>query len=152
MGSFSSPIFTMEDKPIIDKKRMESLRKLIDSGSEENINLAVNIVENCDIEKSFPMILKVIASSPMEKYTMNTPFTRSLTFFSYVSALIHNKMEMVPIQHDLDFIIDLWERHHKIQIIQEDIRVRKELILAYKSEKLVKSFKPNLNPKKNVRK
>lgn len=141
----------MEQKPIIDEKKADSLKKLLDSGSQENINLAVQIVEHCDIEKSFPNILNVMASCPNNKFTMNTPFSGSMNFWNYVSSLIHNKLGLIPIGHSLDFILDLWERHNKIQIIKEDMVQRKKLILSYQGNELVASFKPNLNPKKNVK-
>ena len=141
----------MEQKPIIDEKKAESLKKLLDSGSQENINLAVQIVEHCDIEKSFLRILNVMASCPNNKFTMNTPFSGSMNFWNYVSSLIHNRLDQIPIEISLDFILDLWERHNKIQIIKEDMVQRKKLILAYKGNYSVASFNPKLNPKKNVR-
>lgn len=143
----------MSDKPIIDEERKNSIVNLFNSGSEEDLNMAFQIVHQCDIVKSFPMILQIIAACPKEKYTMQTPFILSENFRKYVvDDLLVGNANLIPATHDLDFITDLWEKHHKLHIINEDIRMRKKLILAFKSDGIKNSFKPNLNPKKNVKK
>lgn len=141
----------MSDKPIIDEKRKDKFKALLDSREKENINLVVNIVDKCDIEKSFPMILELMAACPFPNYTMNTPFVVCQNFYEYVSSLIHDRQEEIPTQHSIQFIMDLWERHNKMQIIKEDIHFRKKLLKAYAGIEVAFQFKPNLNPKKNVK-
>lgn len=143
----------MSKKPIIDEKRKNSIVSLLDSGTEENKNMAFQIVHQCDIVKSFPMLLQIMAACPNLKFTMQTPFLLSENFRAYViDDLLQGNVGLIPSSHDLDFITDLWERHHKLHIIKEDIEMRKKLILSYTGPGKALQFKPNLNPKKNVKK
>jgi hypothetical protein len=141
----------MTEKPIINHNRKNQLQKLLLTDSKEDETLAVSIVDNCNIEKSFPMLLQLMAACPDQKYTMHTALINSKNFLAYTYTLIRNDVGLIPAQHSLDFILDLWERHNKIQIIKEDMVQRKKLILAYQGNELIASFNPTLNPKKNVK-
>ena len=143
----------MSEKPIIDEKRKNSIVSLLNSGTEENKNMAVQIIHHCDIVKSFPMLLQIMAACTDSHLTMQTPFILSENFRAYViDDLLQGDVGLIPAFHDLDFITDLWERHHKLHMIKENIEMRKKLILSYTGPGKALQFKPNLNPKKNVKK
>lgn len=122
----------MAEKAILTKENTEKIIKLLSSISEDDRDLAISIVDNCNIEKSFEEILYILSSHSTSEYTMNTPLIRSKNIQQYIIGdLLLGASEKIPMDHDLNFLLDLWERHNKIQIVQGDIRTRKRLISAY---------------------
>lgn len=141
----------MAEKIIIDNQRSKKIVSMLESGDEDTITMAVKIVDNCDIEKSFPELLFIMASHQNVKYTMLTPLVTSVNFFHYVLNLEENVFIMIPVQPSLDFILKLWKGYHEINSISEDLNIKSRIIKAYQAEDTIHSFNPKLNPKKNVK-
>ena len=133
----------MEDKPIIDEEKRKNLEKLL-QGSLEDVALAISIVDQCDIEQSFPELLIVASAYPSMAHTMNTVLIESKTFSSYVLHLLNGNQHLIPVENDLNFLIELWERHQKLHIMSEDLKFRKKLATAYTRN----SFEPFISPQK----
>lgn len=132
----------MADKPIIDDEKRKNLEKLL-QGSDEDVALAISIIDQCDIEQSFPELLVVVSAFPSLEYKMNTVLIKSKTFSSYVLHLLNGNEKLIPIESDLNFLMDLWERHQKLHIMSEDLKFRKKLATAYTRN----TFNPFLSPK-----
>lgn len=132
----------MADKPIIDEEKRKNLEKLL-QGSDEDKALALSIVDQCDIEESFPELLIIVAAYPTFKHKLNTILIESKVFSSYVLHLLNGNESLIPIESDLNFIMDLWERHQKLYIMNTDLKFRKKLALAYTRN----NFEPFKGPK-----
>jgi hypothetical protein len=131
----------MAEKAILTKEHTEKILKLLRSKSEDDQDLALSIVDNCNIEKSFEEILYILSSHQDSLYTLNTPLIKSKNIQQYiVGDLLLGAYERIPVEPDLNFLLDLWERHHKIQIVQGDLQVRKRLISAYVGKLSESSF------------
>jgi len=126
-------------------------------GTDEDLKLIINIIDNCNIEESLLYILALIPHRYDEKKTMATPITRSYKFFTFLSDLDPNITwsygRFFGIQYDLNKLIDV-RKAHCIRENKNPTQGSKFLAMEYiepPKNLNVKSITPKLNPKRKQR-
>jgi len=122
-------------------------------GTDEDLKLIINIIDNCNIEESLLYILALIPHRYDEKKTMATPITRSYKLFTFLSDLDPTIGRFVGIQYDLNKLIDVWKAHC-IRENKNPTQGSKFLAMEYiepPKNLNVKSTIPKLNPKRKQR-
>ena len=138
-------------KPVIDEKKRIQLEKLL-NGAEQDVSLAIKIVDSCNIPVSFVELLCLISAKYDLKYTMATPLIISKNFQSYLIMLLGNEM-FIPNIYSMDFIIRLWQLHCQFHEIPRSKREKKYIVKNYRPTEKERFGNPmELNPKANVNK
>jgi hypothetical protein len=158
MGELSSSPFIYHQNTsmsrIIDYKDYVKLKNLL-KGSEEDANLAVTIIDNCSIEVSFPWIISLISQRSNKTYALSSVVCKSNNVCRYIAGLIGEKTPF-KIEYNLDYLLGLLVLHEEITNNKTPASIKKIIIADYESLKTEKSlmytFKPQLKPKKDVRK
>lgn len=139
---------------ILDYKDYVKLKNLL-KGSEEDANLAVSIIDNCDLEVSFPWIISLISQRSNKTYALSSVVCKSNNVCRYITGLIGEKTPF-QIEYSLDYLLALLTRWEVIRNgYQTPASIKKIIIADYESLKTEKSvlytFKPQLKPKKDVK-
>lgn len=139
---------------IIDYKDYVKLKNLL-KGSEEDANLAVTIIDNCNMEVSFPWIISLISQRSNKTYSLSSMVCKSNNVCKYIDELI-GRGHPFPLEYDLDYLFSLLTRWEVKTNSEVSASIKKIIIADYESLKTEKSvrytFKPQLKPKKDVRK
>jgi hypothetical protein len=76
---------------IITREKYLKLKTLLDSNDPQNIDLVINIIDNCSIEKSFPHLLNLYTKHKNIKYTFASTISRSKKLLNFIHSL-NNKI------------------------------------------------------------
>lgn len=141
-----------EEKLIIDKVKYQQLKKLL-KGSKENQELAINFIDNCNIQASFKYVICLINAGIDVKTRGASLVFKKENVWNYIDSLLDNA---IPSFHDLNMLISAYENHCWDNKELPSARDIKFIALEYKqyspiaSEKAMGN-KPKLNPKVNVK-
>ncbi len=134
---------------ILDYKDYIKLKNLL-KGSEEDANLAVAIIDKCNIKVSFPWIIGLISQRTNRKYAMCSHICKSENLCLYIAAYLTSSSFIL--EYDLDYLTDLLRIHECKTKSKIPNSIMKIIIADYESLKTEKSsmyiFKPQLKPKK----
>lgn len=72
---------------IITREKYLKLKTLLDSNDPQNIDLVINIIDNCNIEKSFPHLLNLYTKHKNIKYTFASTISRSKNLLNFIYNL-----------------------------------------------------------------
>jgi hypothetical protein len=137
---------------ILDYKDYVKLKNLL-HGSDEDANLALAIVDKCDVKHSFPWIVSLISQRNNAIYAMSSLMCKSDAVCVYIATLLGK--EPFPLEYRLDFLMRLIKIHEDKSQHKLTASMAKTIINDYNSLKQEKSemftFKPVLKPKKNVK-
>lgn len=128
-------------RPIIGKERYEKLKKLM-QGTAEDVKLVVNIVNECDMDKSLLYILALISQKYEGLATFATPLTNGKNTYKY---LCKKAMTTLP---TLDTLVGVWQVHCEENGISH---TQGQKFLASEYPPIVKRLRKDvytLNPKK----
>jgi hypothetical protein len=139
---------------ILDYKDYTKLKNLL-KGSKEDANLAVAIIDNCDISVSFPWIISLISQRADKTYALSSVVCKSNNVCRYIAELIGEKTPF-ELEYNLDYLLALLTRWEVNTNSKTPASIKKIIITDYESLNTEKSvlytFKPQLKPKKDVRK
>lgn len=139
---------------ILDYKDYTKLKNLL-KGSEEDANLAVSIINACDVRLSFPWIISLISQRATKTYSLNSHVCKSNNVCIYIARLIGEKTPFA-LQYDIDYLMMLLNLHEDNVKSKTPASIIKIIVSDYESLQTEKSvmytFKPQLKPKKDVRK
>lgn len=152
----------MAERLIIDKEKYKKLKALISSKDDETSNLAITLIDQCNIEESMDYIIPLINAGYDFKITGASKVFKSKRVFDYISDILGSVQE-IPTMHDLNWLISLYHvyctikgrpivdaRHIKFITTEYNERVTKNPLTQEECyEKGKNDFK--LNPKKNVK-
>lgn len=141
-------------KVLTEKDRLRLNQLLLSDG--ENKQLALTIIDRCDIEKSFAHILIMIKGpgglNPIR--VMSSEILGLPNVFEYVALVAGT--DVFPKQPDINIIMTIWDGHakHCKLNIRERAKMKKYILKAVNNlpSKSLSTFDIKLNPKKNVRK
>jgi hypothetical protein len=130
-------------KPIINRERYRTLKVLI-NGSDQDRTLAINIIDNCDIETSFLHLLALTSNSRNSSLAYGCYVGCSKNFVDYMKTLA----PYLPFVN-LEWILDMYKLHNEKQNLPEDNKEIKFLISEYQTEEKSSlfNFKPVLKAK-----
>lgn len=142
---------------IIDQNYMLKLEKLLE-GSEDDANLAVKIIDKCDIEKSFPYLLCLMSTRVDTSDHYKKPYIhKSQNLKTFEKKIISNSYYKSLNNYRLNKIIDLLELYEAF-ISKVDTKIRKLIIQHYVAHDVndpsapdMLNYNVKLNPKKNVK-
>ena len=97
------------ERRILDDKDFKRLSKMI-NGTEDDYRLVLNIVNACDVGKSFKHILCLAPKRWDVKYTMSSKLLMQPEVYSYLIELIKD-IGRLPVVCTLDFMMELWGLH-----------------------------------------
>ena len=97
------------ERRILDDKDFKRLSKMI-NGTEDDYNLVLNIVNACDVGKSFKHILCLAPKRWDVKYTMSSKLLMQPEVYSYLIELLQD-IGRIPVVCTLDFMMELWGLH-----------------------------------------
>ena len=80
-------------RPIIGKERYEKLKKLM-QGTAEDVKLVVNIVNECDMDKSLLYILALISQKYEGLATFATPLTNGKNTYKVIIGPFENLVQL----------------------------------------------------------
>lgn len=92
------------DRPILTLKRYERMKRMI-KGSNDDVRLIVNIVNECNIEESLLYILALIPQKYIEASTFCTPLSQSERLFAFLSK------RAMTVHYNLDILVGVWQVH-----------------------------------------
>lgn len=139
-------------KNIIDIKQYRKLQKLL-LGSEEDKTLAITIIDQSDIEKSFLTILCLMSQCRNKVYAFGSELGRCNNLIKYIlklsSSTSHNQY---TVDLDLHWIMKIYKIHRDVHHINESKQDNKFILSEYQTFEYnpVYSFKAQLNPKKKT--
>ena len=135
-------------KSIIDEKKYKKLKRLL-KGGEEDKNLVVQIIDQCDIKESFPYIIALVSQYHNEKYVFSSGLFKSQNLFHYV---IKELSFPVSSKFTLDMLMEWIDRYSTIKKVPPKLKkliIKDYETLSFEDSQLFE-FKPKLKPKKNV--
>jgi hypothetical protein len=131
-------------RPILTEKRYRRMKRMI-KGTDEDVRLITNIVNECDIDKSLLYILALIPQRHMEASTFCTPLSQGERLFEFL------KKRAMTVHYNLDTLVGVWQIHCEVNGIDQ-LEGHKFLAKEYVSPPSRSMFKghikPTLNPKK----
>ena len=74
-------------------------------GSDDDIKMVANIINECNIDKSLLYILALIPQKYVERCTFSTPLSQSQRLYVY----LHRKA--MGVTYDLDTLVGIWQIH-----------------------------------------
>jgi len=112
--------------------KIEDFKKLkvLLQGSEENAKLVANIVDNCDVVKSLPIILALIPQSNNKFWRLTSTIGMSKNALMYM-AILHT--DILPLTYSLDWLLHTYDLHckeEKIEKTSSEYKVLKNLIIT----------------------
>lgn len=138
---------------ILDYKDYVKLKNLL-KGSKEDANLAVSIIDNCNLEVSFPWVISLISQRSNKTYALSSVVCKSNNVCRYIAGLIGEKTPF-EIEYNLDYLLGLLVLHEEITNNKTPASIKKIIIADYETLNTEKSvmytFKPQLKPKKDVK-
>jgi len=92
------------ERPIITIERYEKLKRLM-HGSDDDIKMVANIINECNIDKSLLYILALIPQKYVERNTFSTPLSQSPRLYVYLTR------KAMGVTYDLDTLVGIWQIH-----------------------------------------
>lgn len=141
---------------VLTKKERLRLSQLL-SADEESKQLALTIINRCDISKSFAEIL-ILINEPGAFNSirlMSSEVIVQSNVHNYVVELLNNVIIDIPLKPSVSFLVSLWDKHCAKHKFSRKEWLTKRKYIVYNLEDNSPSMKPlsiQLNPKKNVRK
>ena len=99
-------------------------------GTDKDVSLIVNIVNECDIENSLLYILALIPHKYDEKLVFATPIYKSQRFANYLK-MIYKGVSNVPLTWDLNEILYVWEKSQRMKGLSPKVEDNKFLVSEY---------------------
>ena len=96
----------MKERPIITLQRYEKMKKML-RGTTDDVQLVINIVDQCDIEKSLLYILALIPFKYDDFYTMSTRFITSERFRHFLIDEAELGVLKIPVTFDLNMSLSI---------------------------------------------
>jgi len=121
-------------------KRYQRMKRMI-NGTDEDVKLITNIVNECDIEESLLYILALIPQKYEEKKTFCTPLSGGVNLFNYLSS------KAIGTHYTLDTLVGIWQVHCEKRGISH-AKGQKFLAQEYIAPPRRREGKGILNPKK----
>lgn len=139
-------------KNIIDIKQYKKLQRLL-LGSDEDKTLAINIIDQSDIEKSFLTILCLMSQYRNKVYAFGSELGRCKNLVKYILKLSgsssHNQY---IVDLDLHWVMKIYKLHRELHHMTESTQDNKFILSEYQTfeHNPVYAFKAQLNPKKKI--
>ena len=135
-----------QQRPIINEKRYQRMKRMY-KGSDSDVKLVVNIIDNCDIDESLLYILALIPQKHDSSKTFSTPLSGSKNLFEYLSHY------PIGVAYDLNIIVGIWQVYceaKNMDYVLGQKFLAKEYIAPPVPEFPKKSLTPHIAKKKKV--
>jgi hypothetical protein len=138
-------------KNIIDIKQYKKLQKLL-LGSDEDKTLALNIINQSDIQKSFLTILCLMSQYRNKVYAYGSELGKCENLVDYLFKLNKQEHNYYTVDLDLHWVMKIYKMHREVHHIPESTQDNKFILNEYQTfeHNPVFTFKAQLNPKKKI--
>lgn len=94
-------------------------------GTDEDVKLTVNIIDNCNIKESFLYILALIPMNYIEKMAFCSPLSGSINLVNHLRVY-----HAIEVHYDLDTLVYMWSNHCQELSLGLPIYTRGQKLLA----------------------
>lgn len=130
-------------RPVLTLKRYDRMKRMI-KGSDDDVQLIVNIVNECNIEESLLYILALIPHKYEEMMVFCTPLMRSKNLHDFLTK------RAISVHYNLDILVGIWQTHCEEKGINPT-QGQKFLASEYIAPPRNTFSRSKLNPKKKGR-
>lgn len=114
----------------LEIKDYDRLKTLLQSSQTDDHNLAIAIVNNCNIDESYPILLALIPAKFDEFYSLSSRIGQSEHLIKYINENYNGKA--IPLRYSLDWLISelgKWCERKEIKIGSPQQKVLHDIIV-----------------------